>query len=89
MKELGIMLNFIAKRITIDEIILPMRNINLRQGVSTLPVLKLNISLAMEPKITQDSTKCALSSSLVNCQGQSKTSKCRPREEVIAASHEI
>jgi hypothetical protein len=51
MKELGIMMDFKAKTITIDEIILPMRNIN-NQGASTLRALKLNSSLAMEPKST-------------------------------------
>ncbi len=59
MNDLGIMLDFKTKAITIDEIILPMRNINLLQGASTLHVLKLNNSLAMEPKSTQDTTKCA------------------------------
>jgi hypothetical protein len=33
MKELGIILDFKAKTITIDEIILPMRNINLLQSI--------------------------------------------------------
>jgi hypothetical protein len=50
MKELGIMLGFKAKMITIDEIILPMTNINILQGTSMLCVLKLNNSLAMELK---------------------------------------
>jgi hypothetical protein len=59
MKELGIVLDFKAKMITIDEIILPMRNINYLQGASMLRALKLNNSLAMEPKITQDATKHA------------------------------
>jgi hypothetical protein len=36
MKELGIVLDFKAKIITIDAIILPMRNINHLQGASTL-----------------------------------------------------
>ena len=36
MKELGIVLDFKSKTITIDEITLPMRNINLLQGSSTL-----------------------------------------------------
>jgi hypothetical protein len=36
MKELGIILNFRDKMITIDEIILPMRNINNLQGSSIL-----------------------------------------------------
>jgi hypothetical protein len=56
MKELGIMLDFKAKTITIDEVILPMRNINNLQGASTLHALKLNHSLAREPHITQDVT---------------------------------
>jgi hypothetical protein len=50
MKELGIELDLKARTITIDKIILPMRNINLLQGTSTLRTLKLNNSLAMEPK---------------------------------------
>ncbi len=58
MKELGIVLEFRAKMITIDEIIQPMRNIDLLQGTSTLHALKLNNSLAMEQKSTQDATKC-------------------------------
>jgi hypothetical protein len=47
-KELGIMLDFKAKRINIDEIIFPMRNINLLQGTSTLCALKLNNSLGCD-----------------------------------------
>jgi hypothetical protein len=39
MKELGIVLDFKAKMMTIDEIILPMRNINHLQGTSMLCVL--------------------------------------------------
>jgi hypothetical protein len=38
MNELGIVLDFKAKMITIDEIILPMRNINHLHGTSTLCV---------------------------------------------------
>jgi hypothetical protein len=57
MTELGI--NFKAKTITIDEIILPMRNMSNLLGASTLHALKLNHRLAMEPKSTQDATKCA------------------------------
>jgi hypothetical protein len=49
MKEFGIILNFKDKMITIDEIILPMRNINNLQGASILRVLKQSHSLAMEP----------------------------------------
>jgi hypothetical protein len=59
MKELGIVPDFKAKTITIDEIILPMRNISCLQGASVLCALKLNNSLAMEPKSTQDATKHA------------------------------
>jgi hypothetical protein len=59
MKEFGIILNFRDKLITIDEIILPMRNINNLQGSSMLQVLRHNHSLAMEPQSTQDTTKRA------------------------------
>ncbi len=37
-----------------------MQNINYLQGSSTIPVLKLNHSLAMEPQSTQDTTKCVM-----------------------------
>ncbi len=60
MKELGIILNFKDKMITIDEIILPMRNINNLQGASILHALKHNHSLAMEPQSTQDATQRAM-----------------------------
>ncbi len=53
MQELGIK----SKTITIDEITLLMRNINLLQGSSTLLALKLNNSLAREPLGTLDATK--------------------------------
>ena len=43
--------------ITVDEVKLPMQNINYLQGSSTLRALKLNHSLAMEPQSTQDATK--------------------------------
>jgi hypothetical protein len=52
-KEFGIILNFRDKMITIDEIILLMRNINNLQGSSMLQVLMHNHSLAMEPQSTQ------------------------------------
>jgi hypothetical protein len=44
--------------ITIDDVKLPMQNINYLQGSSTLRGLQLNHSLAMEPPSTQDATKC-------------------------------
>jgi hypothetical protein len=39
---------------------LPMRNINLLQGASTLRALQLNSSLAKEPVSTLDATKCVM-----------------------------
>ncbi len=57
MKKYGIILDFKYKMITVDEVKLPMQNINYLQGSSTLRVLKLNNSLAMEPHSTQDATK--------------------------------
>jgi hypothetical protein len=59
MKEFGIIFNFKDKMITIDEIILPMRNINNLQGSSILRALRHNHSLAKEPQSTQDATKRA------------------------------
>jgi hypothetical protein len=57
MKKNGIILDFIDKMINVDEVKLPMQNINYLQGSSTLRALKLNHSLAMEQQITQDATK--------------------------------
>jgi hypothetical protein len=57
MKKYGIILDFKGKMITVDEVKLPMQNINYLQGSSTLRALKLNHSLAMEPQSTQDATK--------------------------------
>ncbi len=48
----------IMKKYAIDEVKLPMQNINYLQGSSTLRTLKLNHSLAMELHSTQDTTKC-------------------------------
>jgi hypothetical protein len=48
MKKYGIILDFKDKMITVDEVKLPMQNINYLQGSSTLRVLRLNHSLAME-----------------------------------------
>ncbi len=47
MKKNGIILDFKDKRITVDEVKLPMQNINYLQGSITLCVLKINHSLAM------------------------------------------
>jgi hypothetical protein len=57
MKKYGIILDFKDKMINVDEVILPMQNINYLQGSSTLRLLKLNHSLDMEPHSTQDATK--------------------------------
>jgi hypothetical protein len=48
-KKYGIILDLKDKMITIDEVKLPMRNINYLQGSSTLRAVRLNHSLAMEP----------------------------------------
>ena len=56
MKELGIVLDFKAKTITINEFTLPMRNINHLQRHSTLQMLKHNNSLAKEPMSMLDAT---------------------------------
>ncbi len=56
MKQFGTILNFRDKMITIDEIILPMKNINNLQGSIILQLLRHNHSLAMEPQSTQDAT---------------------------------
>jgi hypothetical protein len=57
MKKYGITLYFKDKMITVDEVKLPIQNINYLPGSSTLSALKLNHSLAMEPQSTQDATK--------------------------------
>ncbi len=57
MKKYGIILDFKDKMITVDEVKLPMQNINYLQGSSTLCALRLNHSLAMELQSTQDATK--------------------------------
>ncbi len=57
MKKYGIILDFKDKIITVDDVKLPMQNINYLQGSSTLCALKLSHSLAMEPQSTQNTTK--------------------------------
>jgi hypothetical protein len=59
MKEFGIILNFRDKMITIDETILPMREISKLQGSSMLHALWGNHSLAMELQSTQNATERA------------------------------
>ncbi len=70
MKEFGIILHFRDKMITIDETILPMRDINKMQGKSMLRALWHNHSIAMEMQSTQDATKREQSRSSVSCQRQ-------------------
>jgi hypothetical protein len=60
MKKYGIILDFKDKMITVDEVKLPMHNINYLQGSSTLRALKLNHIPAMEPQSIQDATKCVM-----------------------------
>ncbi len=54
MKEWGIVLNFKDKAITIDEIILPMRNINSLTKANIKKTWALNNSLAHEPQSTAE-----------------------------------
>jgi hypothetical protein len=98
MKKYGIILDFKDKMITVDEVKLPMQNINYLQGSSTLCALKLNHSLAMEPQSTQDATKCVMRildakykkrRSPGDCQRQLQASKCRSTKDVTAATQKI
>ncbi len=57
MKESDIVLDFKAKMLAVDEVILLIRTINHLQGSSKLRALKLNHSLTMEPHSTQEATK--------------------------------
>jgi hypothetical protein len=57
MKQYGIILDFKDKIMIIDEVKSPMQNINYLQGSSTLHVLRLNHSIAMELQSTQDASK--------------------------------
>jgi hypothetical protein len=57
MKKYGIIVDFQDKMITVDQVKLPLQNINYLQGSSTLRALKFNHSLAMELHNTQDATK--------------------------------
>ncbi len=57
--DLDAILDFKEKTITIDEVLLPMRNINnlqLKPNISR--ALKQNTCLAQEPVSTRNSTKC-------------------------------
>jgi hypothetical protein len=56
--DIGAVLDFKEKTITIDDILLPMRNINnLQLKSSILRVFKLNANYAQEPESTRNATK--------------------------------
>jgi hypothetical protein len=58
---IGTMLDLKERTITIDDILLPMRNIkNLQLKPSISRALKLNSSFAQEPASTRDATKCVV-----------------------------
>ncbi len=57
--DIGAVLDFKEKTITIDDVLLPMRNINnLQLKPSISRALKLNSSFAQEPTSTCNATKC-------------------------------
>ena len=57
MKELGIVLDFRTKEITIDEIILPMRDVNSLTKSTMDKAWAVNNSMAQEPNSTQEATQ--------------------------------
>ena len=57
MKELGIVLDFRTKQITIDEFILPMRNINSLASTKIEKAWAVNNSMAQEPMSTKKATQ--------------------------------
>jgi hypothetical protein len=98
LKEYGIILDYKDKMITIDEVELPMQNINYLQGSSTLCALRLNHSLAMELQCTHDATKHVtwiLGTKYQKADLQSIVrDKCKhlsanQQKEVTAATHKI
>ncbi len=59
--DIGSRLDFKERAITIDDILLPMRNINNLQLKSSISrALKLNSSYAQEPESTRNATKCVV-----------------------------
>ena len=57
MKELGIVLDFWTKQITIDEFTLPMRNINSLASTKIEKAWDINNSMAQEPVSTKKATQ--------------------------------
>jgi hypothetical protein len=88
MKRYGIILDFKDKMITVDEVKLPMQNINHLQGSSTLCVLKLNHSLAMEPQSTQEATKCVTQILDAKCQKADLQSIVRDKCQHLSANQQ-
>jgi hypothetical protein len=59
--DIGAMLDFKEKTITIDDILLPMRNINNLQLKSSISrALKFNSNFAQEPVSTRNASKCVV-----------------------------
>jgi hypothetical protein len=92
MKELGIAMDFKAKTITIDEVILPVIASTICKNATTLHMQKLNDSLVKEPISTQVAnqratqtldTKDKKSRSPVNCQRQLQASKCQSSKTLL------
>ena len=61
MKEFGIVLYFWTKEITIDEIVLPMRDINSLTTSKLESTWAVNNSMAQEPHSTQEATQASSS----------------------------
>ena len=60
-RELGILLEFWTKEITIDEIILPMRDINNLSTSSKIEkAWSVNYSMIHDPQSTEEATQCAI-----------------------------
>ena len=60
LRELGIVLDFQTKMITVDEITLPMRNINKLSTKSRIERAWSVNNMLHEPKSTEEATQCAL-----------------------------
>jgi hypothetical protein len=92
MKELVIPMDFNAKRVTCNDITLPVIASTICKNASTLCIQKLNDSLAKEPISTQDANKRGTwmldtnnkkSQSPVNCQRRLQASKCQLSKKLL------
>jgi hypothetical protein len=70
MKELGIVLDFRTNEITMDQVILPMRDINNLTSPSMDKAWAVNNSMALEPHSTQEVTERVVASSMLNMKRQ-------------------